>query len=60
LGVSFEPRGTLLRVYNQEGNLVPIVTEFADILADRDRQLEERDQRLSALEAKLRGLRGDA
>lgn len=60
LGVSFEPRGTLLRVYNQEGNLVPIVTEFADILADRDRQLEERDQRLSALEAELRGLRGDA
>jgi len=49
-----------LRVYDQDGKLVPIVTEFADIIAERNRQLEERDRRLAELEAEVRALRGDS
>lgn len=72
LGIAFEPRGVLLRVYDQDGRLVPITEELADLvderdrrLADRDqrlaeqeRQLAERDRRLAALEEELRKLRG--
>jgi hypothetical protein len=66
LGVSFEPQGLFLRVYDQDGALVPVVTEFVDIIAERTRQLEERDRqlgerdrRLAELEAEMRALRGD-
>ena len=73
LGISFEPQGLFLRVYDQDDTLVPIVTEFADIiaernrqlaernrqLAERNRQLTERDRRLAELEAELHALRGD-
>lgn len=51
LGISFQPQGVLLRVYDQDGVLVPIVTELAALLADRER-------RLAALEEELRRLRG--
>jgi Uma2 family endonuclease len=52
LGVSFAPQGTLLRVYDHDGRLVPLTTEF-------DAMLAERDRRLAALEAELRRLRGE-
>jgi len=51
LGVSFEPQGVLLRVYNQDGALIPTVTEYATLLAERDRRLE-------TVEEELRKLRG--
>ena len=52
LGIAFEPRGVLLRVYDQDGRLVPVIDEFANLL-------EERDRRLAELEAELRRLRGE-
>ncbi len=72
LGIAFEPRGVLLRVYDQDGRLVPITEELADLVDDRDRrladrdrllaeqerQLAERDRRLAALEEELRKLHG--
>jgi hypothetical protein len=56
--------GLFLRVYDQDGVLVPLTEEFADMvserdrrLAERDRQLAERDQQIAGLEAELRRLR---
>jgi Uma2 family endonuclease len=58
LGITFQPQGLLLRVYDQDGRLVPLTEK----LAERDRQLAEqlaeRDRRLAELEAELRRLRG--
>lgn len=51
LGIAFEPRGLLLRVYDQEGMLVPLIDELADLV-------EEQARRLAALEAEVRKLRG--
>lgn len=59
LGVSFMPQGALLRVYDHDGRLVPLTIEFDAMLAARDCALAEQDQRLAALEAELRRLRGD-
>lgn len=63
LGIAFAPRGLLLRVYDQDGALVPIAEEMADLLEQRERdysrELAERDQRLVALEAEVRRLRGE-
>ena len=50
LGIAFQPQGVLLRVYDQDGKLVPITEELADLV-------EERDRRLAALEEELRRLR---
>jgi Uma2 family endonuclease len=41
LGVSFAPVGALLRVYDRNGALVPLATEQAVLLAQRDRQIAE-------------------
>ncbi len=57
LGIAFAPGGVLLRVYDQEGALVPVATEQAALLAERDRRLAERDRRLAELEEELRALR---
>jgi Uma2 family endonuclease len=66
LGVSFAPQGMLLRVYDHDGRLVPLTTEFDAMLIERERALAEQlrrsaeqDQRLAALEAELRRLRGE-
>jgi Uma2 family endonuclease len=72
-GIAFAPQGPLLRVYDQEGHLVPLTEEMADLLGERERQLTAQEQQLSererqlsdrerqiaALEAELRRLRGD-
>lgn len=52
LGISFAPQGFLLRVYDQDGNLVPTSEEMADML-------DERGRRIAELEARLRELRGE-
>lgn len=59
LGVSFAPQGALLRVYDHDGQLVPTSLEFDAMLNERERSLAERDQRLAALEAEVRRLRGE-
>ncbi len=59
LGIAFAPQGLRLRVYNQDGDLVPLTEELADLVEERDRQLAEQERRLAALEAELRRLRGE-
>lgn len=58
-GIAFAPQGALLRVYDQEGRLVPLTEELADLLDERERQLTERERQIAALEAELQRLRGD-
>lgn len=58
LNIAFQPQGILLRVYDQEGKLVPLVTELADRVVERDQQLTEYARRLAVLEEELRRLRG--
>lgn len=53
LGVSFAQQCPLLRVYDREGRLVPRTVEM-------DAQITGQEQRIAALEAELRRLRGDA
>ncbi len=52
LGIAFQPHGLLLRVYDQDGRLVPLTGELADLAEERERQL-------AALEEELRKLRGE-
>jgi Uma2 family endonuclease len=52
LGISFAPHGMLLRVYDHDGNLVPLSLEFDEMLAERERRVAE-------LEAEVRRLRGE-
>lgn len=59
LGIAFAPHGVLLRVYDQDGNLVPTSEEMADMIDASQRQLAERDRQIAALEARLRELRGE-
>jgi len=66
LGISFAPHGMFLRVYDHDGNLVPLSLEFDEMLVERERQLAEqarqnadKDRRLAELEAELRRLRGE-
>ena len=66
LGIAFQPHGLLLRVYDQEGRLVPLTGELADLAEERERQLAdltaeraEQTRRLAALEAELRKLCGE-
>ena len=66
LGIAFQPHGLLLRVYDQEGRLVPLTEELAERdrqvaeqLAERDQRLAEQARRLTELEAELRRLRGE-
>ncbi|MDP9373430.1 MAG: Uma2 family endonuclease [Chloroflexota bacterium] len=58
LRIAFQPQGVLLRVYDQDGNLVPLTEELANLVEERDRQLAAQARRLAALEAELRKLRG--
>lgn len=53
LGVAFQPQGLLLRVYDQDGRLVPTLDE-------QDARIAARDARIAALEEELRRLRGAA
>ncbi len=57
-GIAFSPHGSLLRVYDQEGRLVPLAEEVRHLLGERERQLGERERRIAILEAELRRLRG--
>lgn len=59
LDISFAPHGFLLRVYDQDGNLVPTSEEMADLIEDTQRKLAERDRQIAELEARLRELRGE-
>jgi Uma2 family endonuclease len=72
LGVSFAVQGALLRIYDQDGQLVPVYREAISTLtlreqqlterdreiALRDQQLTQRDREIAALQAELRRLRG--
>jgi Uma2 family endonuclease len=72
LALSFAPLGSLLRVYDGEGTLIPLISEQGRMLAERDRriaedkrQLAERDrrhavdqQRIADLEAEIKRLTG--
>jgi len=58
LGIAFEPQGTLLRVYNQDDELVRLTDEFADLTMGLQRRLDEQERRLAELEAEIRRLRG--
>ena len=74
LPISVQPRGLLLRVYDSEGALVPIISEQARRIAEQERRAreqarvaeeqarvaEEQARRIAALEAELRRLRGDS
>jgi Uma2 family endonuclease len=66
LGVSFAPQGFLLRVYDQEGQLVPLSSEtraenrrLRALAAEAAAREAERERRIAALEAQLRELRGE-
>lgn len=59
LGISFAPQSFLLRVYDQDGRLVPTSEEMADMIEASERRITERDQQIAALEARLRELRGE-
>jgi Uma2 family endonuclease len=65
LGISFEPQGTLLRVFDQNGDLVRLTAEFADLtmaqsenIRELQRQMAAQERRLAELEEELRRLRG--
>lgn len=58
LGISFEPQGTLLRVYDQDGEPVRFTKELAQLKTDLELRINEQQQRLAELEAELRTLRG--
>ena len=59
LGISFAPQGPLLRVYDQDGSLMPLYAEAIDTIAARERALAEQDREIAALQAELRRLRGE-
>lgn len=66
LSVSFAPQGPLLRVYDQDGSLMPLYAEAIDTIiareceiANRDRELATREGEIAALQAELRRLRGE-
>ncbi len=73
LGIAFQPQRPYLRVYDQDGVLVPTHEENQELrrqaeterrqaealLHEREQQLAERDAQLAALEAELRRLRGE-
>ena len=54
LGISFVPRGTLLRVYDPDGNVVPDNDDMDNLLTEREAQLAARDARIAELEEVLR------
>jgi Uma2 family endonuclease len=65
LGLSFAPLGSLLRIYDGAGTLIPLISEQGRMLAERDRRIAERDrrhvddlQRIADLEAEIKRLTG--
>lgn len=58
LGIAFEPQGTLLRVFDQDGNAVRFTKELAELAAEQEWRITEQQRRLAELEAELRKLRG--
>jgi len=65
LGVSFRPQGTLLRVYDGQGVLLPTISEQTRriqeqerLLAEQARRTDEQARRIAELEAELQRLRG--
>ena len=66
LGVSFAPQGPLLRVYDQDGSLMPLYAEAIDTIVAREREIAAReheiatqDREIAALQNELRRLRGE-
>ena len=63
LGISFAPRGVLLRVYDAAGAIVPDNDDMDDLLAalqaERERERAEAAARIAELEAQLRRQRGE-
>jgi len=59
LGVSFAPQGPLLRVYDQDGGLMPLYAEAIDTIVAREREIANREREIAALQAELRRLRGE-
>jgi Uma2 family endonuclease len=73
LGISLAPQGRLLRIYDQEGMIIPNDEDMEDIAAgrarllterdrqavERDRVIAERDRQIAKLQAELRRLRGE-
>lgn len=53
LGVAFEPQGTLLRVYDQEGNPVRFTKELAGLTIEQEQRISEQQRRLAAQEQRL-------
>jgi Uma2 family endonuclease len=58
LGIAFEPEGTLLRVYDQDGRPVPFAKELAGLKSALEQQVAEQQRQLAELEAEIRRLRG--
>jgi Uma2 family endonuclease len=73
LGVAFAPHSFLLRVYDQDGNLVPLSAEsraqnaelrtevqrLRNIANEADARATEQERQIAALQAELRRLRGE-
>lgn len=59
LGISFLPQGFLLRIYDQDGQLVPTGPELRVYNRRLTDLISEREQQIAALEAELRRLRGN-
>ena len=58
LGIAFEPQGTLLRVYDQDGQPVRFTNELAELATEQERRIIDQQRRLAELEEELRRLRG--
>jgi Uma2 family endonuclease len=57
LGLSFAPLGILLRIYDANGTLIPLITEQGRMLAERDRLHADDQRRIAELEAEIKRLR---
>ena len=57
LGLSFAPLGSLLRVYDGAGHLIPVIGEQGRMLAERDRRIAENQRYIAELEAEITRLR---
>ncbi len=59
LGIAFAPQGFLLRVYDQDGALVPLHGELRDENGELRAQLATEQRRIAELEAELRRRRDE-
>lgn len=58
LGIAFEPRDTLLRVYDRDGRLVRLTNELAGRTIEQEQHIADQQRRLAELEAESHKLRG--